>query len=204
MMLRFPFASVLSASERLYRLLLFVYPPAYRREYGALMRQAFRDLCRNSYRQRGMLGLVLLWFRLLADLVPSSIGQHLDLLREGGYLMSKKEHARAIVAATLPLTLGLFLGLVNPRFVSRMFVTSSAQPWGWIMIASVFILVGMAYFFQRKAFEIEGRPDSSHRAIARPTRQALVRVGSIALFVLPAILLVVLGPAIMTFLDAGF
>jgi hypothetical protein len=52
-MLRFLFDSVLSASERVYRLLLFVYPPAYRREYGPPMIQAYRDLCRNSYRQRG-------------------------------------------------------------------------------------------------------------------------------------------------------
>jgi hypothetical protein len=47
-MLRLLFASVLSASDRVYRLLLFVYPPAYRRESGLPMIQAYRDLCRNS------------------------------------------------------------------------------------------------------------------------------------------------------------
>lgn len=43
--------------------------------------------------------------------------------------MTKKEHILAIVAATLPLAIWLPLGLVNPRFASRMFVNSSAQPW---------------------------------------------------------------------------
>jgi hypothetical protein len=203
MMLRFPTASVLSACERLYRLLLFVYPPAYRREYGPLMQQTYRDLCRHSYRQSGMPGLVRLWFRLLADLVPSCIGQHIDALRGGGYFMTKKEHARAVVAAALPLALGLFLGLVNPGFVGRMFVASSAQPWGWIMTAAVFILAGMAYVCQRRAFELIARPDASSGAVTRPVLRDLVRVGSVALFVLPAIFLVVFGPAIMTILEAG-
>jgi hypothetical protein len=201
-MLHLPFAPVLSASERLYHLLLFVYPPAYRREYGSLMVQAYRDLCRHSYRQRGIAGLVTLWFRLLADLVSSSIGQYLDIVREGDYLMTKKEHIRAIVAAILPLAIWLPLGLANPHFVSRMFVNSPAQPWGWIMVASVFILIGMAYFFQRKAFEIADQSDSSDGTVGRSIPQSLVRAGSIVFFVLPAILLVVFGPAIVMILNA--
>jgi hypothetical protein len=111
-MLRFPFASVLSASERVYRLLLFVYPKTYRREYGPPMIQVYRDLCRNSYRQRGRVGLASLWLRLLADLFTSSIGQHLDALREG-ILMTDKERDQAIVAANLPLSVVGRLGLYS-------------------------------------------------------------------------------------------
>jgi hypothetical protein len=109
-MLRFPFASVLSASERLYRLLLFVYPPAYRRAYGPPMIQAYRDLCRNSVRQRGMVGLGSLWLRLLADLFTSSIGQHLDVLREG-WIRPEKEHAQANRAMAVPFSVVGRLGL---------------------------------------------------------------------------------------------
>lgn len=201
----FPFASVLSAFERLYRLLLFFYPPAFRREYGPLMMQAYRDLCRDLYRQRGVAGLVSLWFRLLADLVASAIGQYLEALREkGGRFMTKREHFLAIVAAALPLALWLVLGVANPHFMSRMFVNSSAQPWGWIMVAAVFILVAMAYFAQRRAFELAGRPDSSTRAVGRPMVRDVLRLGSIALLVLPAILLVLLGPVVMILLEAGY
>jgi hypothetical protein len=192
-----------SKGERLYRLLLFVYPPGYRREYGPLMVQAYRDLCRDSYRRRGVVGLVPLWVRLFADLATSAVTQHLDASREGDRIMTKTEHARAIVAAALPLALWLVLGAVNPRFASRMFADSPAQPLGWIMAAGVIILVTLAYFAQRKALQLTESPSPSGRAAGRPATRGILRAGSIALFVLPAILLVVLGPAIMTLLDAG-
>ena len=201
MMPRYPFARVLSASERLYRFLLLAYPPAYRREYGHLMAQAYRDLCRDTYRQEGMVGMVALWFRVLADLVTSSIVQHLDALREGGPVMTRKEHALATAAATLPLGIWAVLGLVNPRFARQMFARSPAQPLGWIMIAAVFLLVGIAYFCQRKAFELSSQVNSSDRSAGRRVLRDTLRVGSVALFVLPAILLVVLGPALMMVLS---
>ena len=118
--------------------------------------------------------------------------------------MTKREHFLAIVAAALPLVLWLVLSVVNPLFVSRLFVDSSAQPWGWIMVAAVFILVGLAYLAQRKAFELAGQPDSSNRAVGRPFGRDVLRAVSIGLFVLPAIALVLLGPAIMTLLAADF
>ena len=118
--------------------------------------------------------------------------------------MTKKEHTLAIIAAALPLAIWLPLGLVNPRFVSRMFINSSAQPWGWIMTAAVFILVGLAYFSQRKAFDLTNRPDPANRAAGRRIGRDVLRAGSMGLFVLPAILLVILGPAVMMLLEAGF
>jgi hypothetical protein len=128
-MLGFPLASVLSASERVYRLLLFVYPAAYRREYGPPMIQAYRDLCWNSYRQRGMVGLGSLWLRLLADLFTSSIQQHLDALR-GGRIMTEQEHAQATVAVTWPLSmvgrLGLYLQGVQKMIRKTFLLVPSA------------------------------------------------------------------------------
>ncbi len=128
-MLRFPFASILSVSARVYRLLLFVYPAAYRREYGPPMIQVYRDLCRNSYQQRGMVGLLSLWLRLLADLLTSSIGQHLDSLREA-ILVTKREHVQAIIAATLPLSvvgqLGLYLEGVQTMSRKRFLLVLSS------------------------------------------------------------------------------
>lgn len=125
MMLRVPFAAVLSTSERLYHLLLFVYPRAYRREYGPLMIQAYRDLCRNSYRQKGMVGIVSLWSRLLADLVTSSIEQHLDPLREGDCIMMKKEHTRVIKYSRL---LCIVLIVSMPFAISGLFVLRNGFP----------------------------------------------------------------------------
>ena len=117
--------------------------------------------------------------------------------------MTKKEHFLAIIAATVPLVLWLVLGVVNPSFTSRMFIKSSAQPWGWIMIAAVFILMSLAYFSQRKAIELSNRPNASKPGAGRHVVRGLLRGGSIALFILPAILLVLLGPAIMMLLESG-
>jgi len=39
---------MLSASLRLYTLLLLIYPGSFRREYGELMVQLFRDLMRDG------------------------------------------------------------------------------------------------------------------------------------------------------------
>jgi hypothetical protein len=201
MMPRYPFARVLSASERLYHFFLWAYPPAYRREYGHLMAQAYRDLCRDAYRQKGMASVVALWSRVLADLATSSTAQHLDALRKGSPMMTKKEHVLAIVAAVLPLGLWAALGLLNPRFARHMFARSPAQPWGWIMVAAVFVLVGLAYFGQRKAFELTSQPGSSSQAARRRVLRNALRASIGALFVLPAVLLVVLGPAIMMVLS---
>jgi hypothetical protein len=195
-------SAVQSNAERLYRLLLCVYPPAFRREYGPSMIQVYRDLCRDRCRQGGLGGLVPLWARLLTDLATSAIGQHLEALREGGWIMTKTEHTRAIVIAVLPLVLWLVLGAVNPRFAGRMFADSSAQPWGWIMSAAVLILVTLAYLAQRKALRVGERLEPSGQTTSRPLARGILRAGSVALLVLPAILLVVLGPAIMMLLDA--
>jgi hypothetical protein len=200
---RSPFAWILPASERLYRSLLLAYPPTYRREYGHLMAQVYRDLCRGTYRQKGMVGIVALWFRVLADLATSSVVQHLDALREGGHIMTRKEHALAMVAAALPLGIWAVLGLINPRFARHMFVRSPAQPLGWVMVAGVFLLAGLAYFCQRKAFELSNQTGSSNRTTGRRVLRDALRVGSVVLLVLPAILLVVLGPAIMMVLSMG-
>ncbi|MFN2157354.1 MAG: hypothetical protein ACK2UX_19150 [Anaerolineae bacterium] len=196
-----PRSWVLAASERTYRLLLFAYPPAYRREYGQLMVQAYRDLYRDTVCRKGMAGLAALWFRILGDLATSAIAQHLEALREGAPTMTKKEHVLAIVAAVLPLALWAALALINPRFVRHMFVRSPAQPWGWIMVAGVFLLVGLAYFSQRKAFELTSQSGSSGQALSRRILRGTLRAISVALFVLPAIVLVLFGPAAIMVLN---
>ena len=62
---------------RCYRLLLGMYPPSYRREYGALMEQLFRDQCREALNQRGRRGLVGLWRNVLIDFIVSVSREHL-------------------------------------------------------------------------------------------------------------------------------
>ena len=65
----------IALSEQVYRALLFLYPADYRREYGALMVQVFRDVCRDTYRQDGLLGALLWWLRTLLDLTLTVVEQ---------------------------------------------------------------------------------------------------------------------------------
>jgi len=68
---------MLSASLRLYTLLLLIYPGSFRREYGELMIQLFGDLIRDGIRQRGCLGLIKVWWRVVAQLPATAWQQHL-------------------------------------------------------------------------------------------------------------------------------
>jgi hypothetical protein len=50
-----------------------VYPLEFRATFGASVDQAFRDLARDAFHKHGQFGLVVLWFRVLPDLVFSAI-----------------------------------------------------------------------------------------------------------------------------------
>jgi len=58
---------IIEISEKIYRKLLRLYPPAHRREYEELMAQLFRDQCRDAYREQRFIGMIRLWRRALPD-----------------------------------------------------------------------------------------------------------------------------------------
>lgn len=68
------------ASERLYALLLLLYPPAHRRAYGPLMLQTFRDSCRDMLATHGRLGPGF-WAGVAGDEMRSLGREHATALR---------------------------------------------------------------------------------------------------------------------------
>ena len=64
-------------SKRFYRLLLYLYPKAYRATYEMEMLHVFSDQCRDTYKQRGPLGILLLWPRILIDVIVTVTTEHL-------------------------------------------------------------------------------------------------------------------------------
>lgn len=68
--------NMLHASERVYRVLLTLYPRDFRREYGWQMLQVFRDVCRDAVRQGGALALILWWGTALFDLLQTVVAEH--------------------------------------------------------------------------------------------------------------------------------
>ena len=71
-------------SERIYRLMLHLYPVHYRKQYGPLMVQAFRDLSRDAYVEHGFPELTKVWAHTLADVATTVVSEHADLLLNGG------------------------------------------------------------------------------------------------------------------------
>ena len=160
-----PVSDMLLVAERLYRILLFAYPAKHRREYGPLMAQLFRDLCRDSYRQKGFVGLVQFWSYVLTDTAVTATVEHFYTLYEGGQIMTKKQHWMLLSLIGLPLELWILLYLINPAFMGQMLTPNIAQPVGWLMMAAVFILMGTAYVVQRRIIVLSQISDSSGQAV---------------------------------------
>lgn len=65
----------IALAERVYEALLVLYPADYRRDYGRLMAQLFRDVSRERYRRAGWPGIALWWLKTLLDLSLTVIEQ---------------------------------------------------------------------------------------------------------------------------------
>jgi len=82
---------ILRASDRIYDVLLALYPPAYRREYGWMMKQAFQDMSRDAYRNQGWLGLAKVWLIVSGDLATSAWCERVSDLRKGLTMRSLRQ-----------------------------------------------------------------------------------------------------------------
>jgi hypothetical protein len=68
--------SWITNSGKIYRSLLCLYPSEHRKDFGFSMQQVFNDQCRNAYQQKGVLGIFLLWLRILPDLGYTVLLEH--------------------------------------------------------------------------------------------------------------------------------
>jgi len=117
--------------------------------------------------------------------------------------MSKRQHRMILFWSGLPLGVGIILSLVNPWFMLRLLTPSAAQPVGWLMVAGILGLVVAAYVVQRKSV-LAAIADTSAGVIQNyPRQRGLAYVVSILFLVIPALLLVLFGPAFITLLLSG-
>jgi hypothetical protein len=77
-----PLLETLTAALQTRRLLLVLYPVAFRRAYAAEMARVFRDVCRDVWRQRGGWGVVALWVATLGDLATTAVVERLAERRQ--------------------------------------------------------------------------------------------------------------------------
>ncbi len=71
-----PRKRIVSASDRLYRVLLLCYPKEFRRSYRLEMAQTFRDCCQEALAEHGLWGVIRLWSFVLSDLAGTALIEH--------------------------------------------------------------------------------------------------------------------------------
>ncbi len=64
-------------SNRIYCLLLYLYPSTFRREYGYHMAQLFRDDVRDTLQESGPFAVFGLWLLAFFDLLKTAIAEHI-------------------------------------------------------------------------------------------------------------------------------
>ncbi len=94
-----------SWSERLYAIVVCLYPQRHRQEYGAAMRQVFRELLRDVETPRWRV-----WLAVLADLPGSLLPEHLANLTGGDAMGLRRLLHHPVVRRGAPF--GLSMGLV--------------------------------------------------------------------------------------------
>ncbi len=68
---------LISISGRVYKALMFIFPTDFRREYGPLIAQAFRDISRDAYIDGNIRDIIYVWVRATSDLVGNAVAEHL-------------------------------------------------------------------------------------------------------------------------------
>ncbi len=140
-------------SRKAYIMLLNLYPKAHRSDYGNSMQQVFTDQCRSVYQQKGALGIILLWLRILPDLGYTALLEHTTSPRAVWGLMEP------VPNAPLPWK-GIFLillpGLV---YLVSQIAQLSGQPWYmtvYYRAALLLILPVLAIWAVTRRFPIWG------------------------------------------------
>lgn len=102
-------------AERVYCVLLTLYPTEFRQAYGASMVQVFRDVSRE---QQSGGALVHWWVATLFDLVHTAIQQRREVMSTATFLNSKSAAAISVILC-LPLLLMITTATLNyePAFV---------------------------------------------------------------------------------------
>jgi hypothetical protein len=104
------------------RLLLWVYPASFRRQYTGEMTRVFRELAAAALERCGAVGLVVLWLRIVPDIVSSAASEHCTET-ERRVAMWRQFWGPAHLPAALTLSL-LLAALVTPADPASMLIAA--------------------------------------------------------------------------------
>lgn len=182
----------MSRHERAFRRLVRLYPAAFRDQYEDQMVGLFADQLRDSRTSGSSLALTRLWAHTLMDLITTAPEQH---LRKEGPVLQPVEPINvpptaprsplqrvAVVIASVPLIAWVAVWVMAPEFMAPVFSVPPAVlgfPMGVVLIA---FAGGMALFGW---------------LLSRRTRSVRVALGAVAFLTIPALLLILMTPALM-------
>jgi len=151
----------MSGGERLYRLLLYLYPRQHREEYGELMLLHVRDQLRDA-REQGRWRILRLWASILLDTLRTAPVEHLALAKESVVAMQPHKNRPLpwwqIVLVILPglaLTVTLATPIGGVPFLAALLVvavvagamwwrTQTFPAWAFLLVGFVAALAAFA------------------------------------------------------------
>ncbi len=104
----------------------------------------------------------------------------------------------ALILAGVPLGFFGFLSLLNPQYIGRLILPCPpdqvlcSQPCGWMMLGVILFLVAVSYFGVRGSF------------ILLQKYWWITAIFVFLLFSLPAIFVILLGPAVLIIMETNF
>lgn len=120
---------IVATSGRIYRLVLNVYPRAFREEYGEEMAQAMRDQVRDAWAERRIVGVAALWMKILLDTARSALTEHLNQGRTANFSRRGLGYGLA-TAFGFPLALVTFAYWLHPAIAGPGFVLAGMGLYG--------------------------------------------------------------------------
>ena len=178
--------------ERAFRRLVRLYPAAFRAEYEDQMVGLFTDQLRDSRASATTLAVGRLWAHTLIDLVATA---PLERLRKESPVLQPVEPVPApstpsrspllsvaVIIASVPVPLWIALWILAPGFLEPVFINPPAMlglPAGVVIIAIAGGLATLGWL------------------VARRTRSVRVALGAVTFGTIPALLLIVMTPALI-------
>jgi hypothetical protein len=185
---------MVSASVRFYQLLVEVYPPGFRRAYGAQMVQVFRDTCRDRVNQSGASGLLALWLRTISDAARSILIEHFSEWRQtmkNTTTLTRVSYLLLLVPfAFVVMNVSIYMLGIDGVFDSLRGVFDRVQDAGFGLLLDILLVFGPPIAFGLNALallEFDWRPDDGSLVNIR------VRKGTTGQYVVIAIGLLVMA-----------
>lgn len=122
----------------LYSILLYTYPSDFRREYGAAMRQVFRDRCRDLARTANPLSLLRFAAQMLTDWAATSVKERASAVWSEG----RKTSPRGFVTEWA-VTLGVYLFVTTTLVQAYVIPTGSME--GTLRVGDHMLVDRVAY-----------------------------------------------------------